>query len=121
MLLQRGDYLYRINTGSGIPALDAAGQVWQADAFFNAGKTFVDTSGLAVDTSRPGTLSGTGAELYLSERYFDIPDIDLVYRLPVSQTGFYWVEVHLAEICTCVSAAGQRLFNIKVTRDDPNS
>ena len=112
--LQRGEYIYRINAGSALPLLDENNNVWQADAFFNAGTAFTAPFSLAIDTSLPGTLKGTGTSLYRSERYFDIPQIDLVYRLPVFTPGFYSVEIHLAEICTCVSAAGQRKFNIKV-------
>lgn len=113
--LNRGDYVYRINAGSTLPILDNSNDVWQADAFFNAGLSFTAPSSLVIDTSGPGTLSGAGAQLYRSERYFDIAEIDLVYRLPVAQAGFYSVELHFAEICTCVTAPGQRLFNVKVS------
>jgi hypothetical protein len=112
--LNRGDYAYRINAGSTLPILDDNDNVWQADAFFNAGVTFTAPASLAIDTSGPGTLAGAGAQLYRSERYFDIAEIDLVYRLPVAQAGYYNVELHFAEVCTCVTAPGQRLFNVKV-------
>jgi N-acetylneuraminic acid mutarotase/glucose/arabinose dehydrogenase len=84
----------RISAGSEAYT-DSAGQTWEADRDFTAGKTFSNTEPIA------GT---TDDALYQSERFGTF-----AYEIPVAN-GTYTVTLHFAE--THLDGAGERIFDV---------
>jgi hypothetical protein len=90
----------RINAGGGAYT-DKNGNVWSADAYFNAGKTDNQAAGHAI--------SGTNdPALFQDERYSP-----MTYNIPVSN-GTYDVNLYFAEIYSGCQFSGCRQFNVDV-------
>ena len=96
--------VYRINCG-GTALTDSRGKLWQADQYFNTGKTYATTVNIA---------GSSDPKLYQSSRYDEkaaTGDAELKYSLPVAN-GAYTVELHFAD--SYAWAAGVRVFDVKV-------
>lgn len=92
---------FRIACGQSSPYTDSKGQVWQADADFNAGATYA--TGTAV-TGSPDT------KLYQSQRYSRNDSPALTYTIPLAN-GSYTLNLYFSEIYG--PAATVRVFNVK--------
>ncbi|RYD63501.1 MAG: hypothetical protein EOP83_12015, partial [Verrucomicrobiaceae bacterium] len=101
-----GPALYRINCGKlDGPYTDPAGNVWQADAYFN-NNNFASSNVTVSGTTNP--------EIYKTNRYKNRNSgvgVPLKYQIPVSN-GIYEVRLHFAEVWTGATAAGVRVFDV---------
>ena len=101
-----GPALYRINCGKlDGPYTDPAGNVWQADAYYNNNNTASSTVTVA------GT---TNPEIYKTNRYKNRNSgvgVPLKYQIPVSN-GVYEVRLHFSEVWTGATSAGVRVFDV---------
>lgn len=83
-----GSQIIRINAG-GEKFVDTLGQTWEADTYYNRGKT-------AVDCLVP--IKGTSLQsLYCSYRWFDKTSQFHQYEVPIA-SGTYRVKLHFAEM-----------------------
>lgn len=92
---------FRIACGQSASYTDSKGQVWQADADFNAGATYA--TGTAV-TGSPDP------KLYQSQRYSRTDSPALTYTIPLAN-GSYTLNLYFSEIYG--PAATVRMFNVK--------
>jgi hypothetical protein len=96
-----GPSVYRINTG-GAAFSGTGSHQWTADSYFNTGTVITTTN----------TIAGTSDDvLYQSARTDAAGAPELKYSLALAN-GAYTVRLHFAEIV--LTAAGQRLFNVKI-------
>ena len=86
----------RINAGG--PAQNFGGEAWVADQYFNGGSVFSQAIPISNTTQDP---------IYQTERFGDFS-----YAIPVTQSGTYAVDLHMAEIY--YGQVGQRVFNINI-------
>ena len=86
----------RINSGG--PAQTFGSETWVADQYFTGGTTYSTNSAIS---------NTTQDQIYQTERYGNIQ-----YHIPVTGSGTYAVDLHLAEIYFTTS--GSRIFNINV-------
>jgi hypothetical protein len=99
--------MIRINSG-GDAFTDSAGNRWEADQYYKTGRTYQAHSNHKI--------SGTNNDqLYLSERYADSNDRDLVYEIPVPN-GAYNVFLHFSDIYTGTQMKGGRVFDVFINR-----
>jgi len=96
----------RIDCGGG-SYTDSNGQIWQADAGYNSGRT------ATVSVSVAGT---TDPKLYQSNRYAGANNKPLIYSFPVA-TGLYHVNLYFAETNPTLQRVGARVFNVKMEGD----
>ncbi len=96
--------LYRINAGGPL-YVDSDGDTWLADSFFTGGQVYSTTEPIANTEDDP---------LYQTERY----GADFSYSFPVTTTGTYTVDLHLAEIFVGAPGSGSekgqgdRIFDV---------
>jgi hypothetical protein len=93
-----GQWPIRVAAGR-VGRLDRPGDVWEADAYYDGGKTYSAVKGVT-GTNIP--------ELYQSERFNDAP---FEYRFCVPN-GEYTVKLKFAEIW--FTSAGERIFDVTV-------
>ena len=98
-----GDPVTRVNAG-GLAFIDAAGNQWWGDQGFVFGNT----------ASTSVAIAGTDDDqLYQTERYDSSSGgANLEYALAVPE-GLYEVKLHLAETYAAITAAGQRVFDVR--------
>ncbi len=101
--------IYRVNCGGEKEYVDAADQKWAADCEYSAANKFGAIAGETITRSDLAIPAGTKAiEMYRSERYsmtgyrFDVP------------SGKYTVRLHFAEAYEEITAAGLRVFTVKI-------
>lgn len=101
-----------IDSGSTETWIDSQQRTWQADAYYNTGLVWSGVLG-----GRDIIIVGTTTDLdilYQTERY-DIPQAPpLVYNIPVSAPGMYFVVLHFSENCRANRHVGKRVFGIQI-------
>ncbi|UOQ64656.1 malectin domain-containing carbohydrate-binding protein [Hymenobacter volaticus] len=107
-LAASGDTI-RINCGGG--AVQSSGKFFEADAYFNGGKSFSNSSIADV-------LQTNDDELYRTEHSASANLVPFSYNIPVS-AGTYTVRLHFAEIYFGATGggpggAGRRVFNVNL-------
>jgi len=90
----------RIDAGAKNPFVDADGNTWQADSGFSGGGM--------VDRGNVQIANASNAAMYRTEHW----GMNL-FSLPV-RNGRYKVVLHFAETYPEITAAGQRVFTVKV-------
>ncbi len=98
--MQKDQFLFGVNAG-GNQFLDSSGNLYVKDTY-GVGKKYsnaVEIAGTADDV------------LYQTETW---KKGGFTYEIPVSDPGFYYVELNFAEIYPDASAAGYRVFDIKL-------
>jgi hypothetical protein len=104
-----GKALYRVNCGEAKEYVDQAGAQWLPDQEFKEGAKYGAVGGKTVVREDLKTLTGTPApEVYRAEHYsmekyqFAVPN------------GQYTVRLHFCETFANITAAGGRVFSVKV-------
>jgi hypothetical protein len=104
-------FALRLNAGGG-QFRDQSGALWLEDDLYAIG-------GREFQTSDPinGIEDVSLLQLYQSER--NIPkqgagSEGLSYVLPVPEVGQYLIRLHFAEVCTCATRQGDRLFDVSL-------
>lgn len=93
----------RINCG-GPTYLDATGNTWIADTYYNTGFASTDSA----------TVTGTTlGQLFKSYRWDDTPSPELLYTIPIAN-GSYVVRLYLAETSSSAKAPGKRVFDVDI-------
>jgi hypothetical protein len=98
----------RINCGAAKPFTDPAGLAWLADKDFRgADKGWGGVGGDWAERDQSAVKNAADPTIYLTERYGDI-----TYRIPVAN-GTYTVKLHFCETFDGITAAGERVFDVK--------
>lgn len=101
--------LYRVNAGATKEYADSTGAKWAADKEYVAGGKYGAAGGKPLTRTTLKEVQGTKEQgIYLTERYdmtaytFEVPN------------GKYAVRLHFAETYEGITAAGQRVFSVKI-------
>jgi len=102
-LMTQAGTLYRINAGGG-EYHDPQGNTWQADEYFNTGRTFQSTASIT-GTDKPA--------LFQTHRWKSNSPLKLTYNLPVP-VGNYLVRLFFAETFPEARKEEGRIFDIEI-------
>jgi len=108
------DGALRIDCAGESEYTDQEGRSWSTDRFFSGyGKRLV------LDGGPPEIAGTTEPELYQSQKLYTVrlDENDNWYNVPVPD-GTYQVSLHFAEIDPEITAAGQRIFGVKLEKQD---